>query len=119
MAALVSSSAGSTGLHAATQNVLTASDTFVYKQGAGQRLILRNASGLAVTLNLLGNLAVPAQVPGVGPVAVAAGFSTGSLPNSAPNIFEVALDTIYQYLTGTVTITGGIGCSAYLYDPTI
>jgi len=58
---------------------MTASNTFVYKPGTGQILMLRNATAGALTpiLDGVGGTTVP--VAGIGNVSVAAGFNAAPL----------------------------------------
>jgi hypothetical protein len=115
MAALAATSLTAVGANTTPSTVLTASDTFTYNSSSNQVLQLRNGTGGALTVNLLGNAATTVAVPGYGNVTVSAGYSTGSIAAGAT--VTIALNTIAAYLSGTsVTVTGGTGISATLYQ---
>jgi hypothetical protein len=115
MAALSATSLSSVGANTTPSSTLTASDTFTYSSNSNQILVLRNGTGGALTVNLLGNAATTVAVPGYGNVTVSAGYSTGSIAAGAT--VTIALNTIAAYLSGTsVTVTGGTGISATLYQ---
>jgi hypothetical protein len=115
MAALSSTLLTSVGANTTTVNTLSASDTFTYDSTKNQFLQLRNGTAGALTVTLLGNTATNIPVAGIGNVSVSAGYSTGSIAAGATVI--IALNTISAYLSGTsVTITGGTGISATLYQ---
>lgn len=105
MAALTISSVGGAGAKALTPNTLTASDTFNYE--AGDIMILRNATGGALTPKLDGADGTTVGVEGIGDVTVSAGLTLASIAAGAERV--IFLDTIRHYLQGTVTITGGTG----------
>lgn len=111
MAVIASTSVSGTGSRVVAGTVLGASDTFTYTSGA--ILVLRNATGGALTPNLLGNQATDVTVPGLGSVSVAAGYTTPSIGAGA--MVAVPLDSIAKFLTGTsVVVTGGSGIEASL-----
>jgi hypothetical protein len=99
-----------------TEATLTASDTFVYTQGAGQMLRLRNTTGGALTVTITGASAVSkTYTPDGGTVNYAAGYSTGSIPATTGDV-TIPLDRITAYLVGTLTVTGGTGIKAALVN---
>ena len=94
---------------------MTASDTFTFDPSKGQILVLRNGTAGALTVNIRGNAATTVPVPGIGNVDVSGGFSTGAI--AVNGHIAIVLNTISQYLAGTtVTVTGGTGISANLYQ---
>jgi hypothetical protein len=101
-----------TGARALTATTLTAADTLVYKEGADQILILRNGTAGALTVLIDGDASVPVQVPGLGAVPTAAGFSTGAIAAGAS--VAIPLDSIRAFLLGVVNVTGGTGITATL-----
>lgn len=120
MALLTSYSGGGPGARALVPNTLTSSDTFVYKPGAGQVLMLRNTTAGGLTPNLVGSAPVSEAVARGGAVNYAAGLTLASIP-ATTGFVEIPLDTIAGYLAGSgvVTVTGGLGLTAYLRDPSV
>lgn len=103
------------GQRTVTQTTLTASDTFTYKPGTGQILILRNGTGGALTPVIDGAGGTTAGAPGIGSIDVSSGYSVGSVAAAA--VKAIPLDTISAYLQGTIAVTGGTGISAILLNP--
>lgn len=99
------------GVRTMSETTLTASDTFAYEPGApGSILVLRNPTGGAISPTITGsqaNTAIP--VPGFGTVS-AASLAVGSIPAGQARV--IPLDTVREFLAGTVTITGGTGLVA-------
>lgn len=114
MATITSTTLQGLGVRTATRTTLTASDTFTYNQGRDAILILDNvtAGALTVTIDGAGGTTVP--INGIGDVSVAAGYSTGSIAAGA--CVAIPLDTIFQYLQGTIAVTGGSGIRATLLE---
>ncbi len=108
MPAIPATSMVGAGMRAATEFTLTASDTLAYDPGApGGVLTIRNPTAGALSPVITGsaaNTAIP--VPGWGTVS-AASLALGSIPAGAARV--IPLDSIKEYLAGTVTITGGVG----------
>ena len=100
------------GSRALTVTTLGASDTLVYKAGAGQVLVLDNVTAGALTPLIDGAGGTNVSVPGVGLVSVAAGYTLPSIAAGARA--AVPLDSISAYLQGVVTVTGGSGIKAVL-----
>jgi hypothetical protein len=94
------------------ETTLGASDTLVYNAGRNQVLVLRNASGGALTPKIDGAGGTTVPVAGVGSVSVAAGYTLASVANGA--VVAIPMDTISAYLVGAVTVTGGSGMIATL-----
>lgn len=98
-----------------TRITMTASDTLTYNQGTGQVLVLFNNTASAVTATFTGS-AAPASIPvlGIGGSFSLAGGKAITVPASGATVVD--LDDLYQYLQGNVTITGGTGLLAMLYN---
>ena len=103
MATIAATSMQVAGKRTVTSTTMTSSDTFTYKAGQGQILILRN--GTAGTLTPIIDCAS---------VDVSACYAVGSIAAGAQ--VAIPLDTIRAYLTGVITITGGTGLSASLLE---
>lgn len=113
MATVTESALNVLGGAAMTQVTLTGTaDTFTYRQGTGQILILRNATGGALSPIIDGDGGAAVGVEGLGMVSVASGYAVGSIAAGAA--VAIPLDTIFQYLQGVIAITGGTGLVASL-----
>ena len=104
-----------TGQRAVTETTMTASDTLVWTQGAGQMLRLRNVTAGALTVTITGSASVSQTADQGGTTNYAAGFSTGSIAATTGDVI-VPLDSIPGYLQGTITLTGGTGIRASLLN---
>lgn len=118
MATIVQSNVSTaTAVATLTRTAMTASDTFTYTPGAGQKLILWNTTASPVVLTFDGTggttVAVPRAYGLAGSVDVSAG-KTVTVPASSTVILNA--DDYGAYLAGTVTITGGTGVTAHLTD---
>jgi len=100
------------GSRALTVTTLGSSDTLVYKEDAGQLLILDNVTAGALTPLIDGDGAAPVQVVGFGPVPTSGGYALPSIAAGARAL--VPLDSIKEFCRGTVTVTGGSGIKAVL-----
>lgn len=102
---------------ALTRTVMTASDTFTYVPGAGQKLILWNTTAALVTITIDGTggtvVSVPRAYGLAGSVDVSAGKTVGV---AASSTYILNCDDYGAYFAGTVTITGGTGLTAHLTD---
>lgn len=112
MAAIVESSIAGVGDKPITEVTLTASNTMTYKPGAGQILRLRNATAGALTPLITGSGAVSTVVPRVGTVNFAAGYTVPSMAVGA--VRDIFLDSIPDYLVGTLNIANATGIVATL-----
>ncbi len=90
------------------------SDTFTYTQRKDAVLILRNPTAGAISPVIDGDGASSVPVAGVGNVDISSGYAVGSI--AAGNVAAVPLDSIAQYLAGTITITGATGLVASLLE---
>lgn len=101
------------GVAAMTLVTLTGTaDTFTYRQGTGQILVLRNATGGSLSPIIDGDGGASIPVDGLGMISVASGYAVGSIAAGAAA--AIPLDTIYHYLQGSIAITGGTGIVASL-----
>lgn len=106
MATITRTNVAGAGRKTVTETTLTGTaDTFTY--GTGDRLILRNPTGGAISPTIDGDGGTTVAVAGVGDVSVASGYAVGSIAAGA--MVTIDLDTISAYLQGTITITGGTG----------
>ena len=114
MAALTATSLGASGAQDVNENTMTASDTMTYVEGG--ILFLDNQTGGALTVTITGaDASATHPVQGVGSVDLSSGYSTGSI--AAGSVKAIRLDTIKEYLKGTITLTGGTGIVASILNP--
>ena len=106
MAAIAITSVNVQGEVVVAETTLGSSDTIAFAQGQKMVLILRNASGGALTPKIDGDGGTTVFVEGVGDVSVAGGYTLASIANGA--VVAIHLDTVEAYCKGTVTITGGL-----------
>lgn len=77
---------------------------FVYNIGTSQELVFYNKSENSVTMNIMGNLADVASIPGAGDDTVS--LAGGMDVIAAPGVFTfMSLDQCYAYLVGDVSVT--------------
>ena len=113
MATITATSLSGSGSRAVTITTLGASDTFTYV--VGSTLILNNVTAGALTPNIDGDGGTTVSVRGVGSVDVSGGYTTPSIP--AGGYAAIPLDSISEYLKGTITVTGGDGIEASILTP--
>jgi len=115
MATIAATKTNVSGVVAVTETVLTGTlDTFVYRAGVQQVLVLRNATAGALTPVIDGASGTTVNVTGIGAIDVSAGFSVGSIAAGA--VKSIYTDSISAYLNGTIAITGGTGLVATLLE---
>lgn len=115
MATIVATNANQNGTVAVAETTLTGTlDTFTYRSGVKQTLILRNATAGALTPVIDGDGATTLGVEGVGTIDLSTGFSVGSIAAGA--VKSIRTDSIARYLLGTIAITGGTGLVATLIE---
>lgn len=102
------------GSRAVTITTLGASDTFTYKPGTGQILVLNNVTAGALTPNIDGAGGSTVAVQGVGSVDVSTGYTTPSIGIGA--YAAIPLDSISAYLKGVIAVTGGDAMEAALLE---
>lgn len=113
MATIVETVSNTLGVVPMAQTALTGTaDTFTFRQGTGQILILRNGTGGALSPIIDGDGGTTVGVDGLGVINVAAGYAVGSIAAGAA--VAIPLDTIFHYLAGTINISGGTGLTASL-----
>lgn len=118
MATVTATSMTGTGQRTLTEVTLTGTldtFTFAYEPAKEKVLIMRNATAGALTPVIDGAGATTVQVGGVGAVDVSGGYSVGSIAAGA--VKAIPLNSIREYLAGTIAITGGTGlvCSLLEY----
>lgn len=96
-----------------TPTTLGASDTLTFASGTDQVLHLHNPTGGSLTLNIDGSGGTTVSIPGSGgnTLDVSTGFN---IVVAAGARKSVRLDAIFQYLKGTVTLTGASGLTAWI-----
>ena len=115
MAVITATSMQGQGERQVTVTTLGASDTLVYKTGVNATLILNNATAGALTPKIDGDGATTVSFPGMGSaIDTSAGYTTSSI--GAGEYWSIPLDTISEFLKGTVTIPGGDGIEAQLLE---
>ena len=100
------------GANTLTETTLDGSDSFEYDSSGREILTLHNDTGGALTPTIDGDGATTVKVGGVGDVDISSGFSVGSIADGAA--VAIPLDSIKEYLAGTIAITGGTGLVATL-----
>jgi D-aminopeptidase len=94
-----------------TTTTLTASDTLVYRQGAGQLLFIHNGTGGSLSIVVNDPDVTSVQVNGVGTVSTSAGVPM-TVAAGARAVLD--LDKLNQRWVGTVNVTAGTGATASL-----
>lgn len=113
MATIVETAGAVIGVTPLTETTLTGTaDTFTYKEGQGQLLVLRNPTAGALSPVINGSANVATGVPGLGSVNTTTGFAVGSIAAGAARV--IPLDSIALYLKGTISIATGTGLVASL-----
>lgn len=115
MATITATNVNAAGTVAVTETTLTGTlDTFTYRTGVNQTLILRNATAGALTPIIDGAGATTIAVDGVGTIDLTAGYSVGSIAAGA--VKSIRTESIGRYLQGVIAITGGTGLVAVLTE---
>lgn len=114
MAAITQSSTLGAGKLTITPTTLSASDTLTFNQGVNQTLVLHNGTAGSLTPTITGSTAPSAYNAPGGPIGanLSTGYAVGAIAAGASRLIK--LDTIANYLHGTITITGGTGITAFL-----
>lgn len=97
-----------------TQTTLNGTDSFTYNGLRKPVLILRNPTAGALSPVIDGDGGTTVAVEGIGNVSVAAGYAVGSIAVGA--VVAIPLDTIREYLRGTIAVTGGTGLVGSLLE---
>lgn len=102
-----------------TRNALSASDTFTFVQGSGQKMVLWNTTASPVNVTFTNatpnsTISVPSSYGLGGTISTASG-KVVAVP--ASSTVAVDLDDYAAYLNGggLATLTGGTGVTALLY----
>lgn len=115
MATIVATDLNVSGVKAVSETTLDGTlDTFTYRTGVSQTLILRNATAGALTPVIDGAGATTAAIEGIGSIDLSAGFSVGSIAAGA--VRSIRTESIGRYLAGVIAITGGTGLVATLLE---
>lgn len=115
MPAIVATSMAKGKPRASTRTTLGASgNSIAFTPGAGQVLVLHNPTGGSLTPTITGSASVATELDGAGEINFAAGLSLGAIAAGAQLV--VHLDSIAQYLKGTIDITSGTGLVATLLN---
>jgi len=115
MATIVATDIKGGGVKTITETTLTGTaDTFTYKPTVNQTLVFRNATVGALTPVIDGSGATSVSVNGIGSIVLSAGYSVGSI--AAGEVKSINTNAIYEYLAGTIAITGGTGLVCTLLE---
>lgn len=114
MATIAATDVSGAGAVSITETTLTASDTFTYDRARNPILTIRNDTAGAITVNIDGDGATSKVVGGIGSVDLSSGYNTPSIAIGA--VYAVRLNTIFEYLSGTIAVTGGAGAEATLME---
>lgn len=105
MGTIAATSMGGLGARTVTFTTATASDTFTYKAGVRQIMIIDNVTGGALTPNIDGSGGTTKTVAGLGAaVDVSGGYEFASIASGARVAIE--LSTISEFCKGTIAMTG-------------
>lgn len=114
MPAITATNMTGSGVRAVTETTLNGTDSFTYNFDRRAVLWFRNPTAGALTPVIDGNGGTTVPVAGIGNVDVSAGYSAGAIAVGAS--VAIPLDTIKEYVKGTIAITGGTGLIAALYE---
>jgi len=114
MPAIVATSIAGNLVRTITETTLNGTDSLTFNTGKNPILTFRNPTGGALTPVIVGSTATTVPVAGIGNVSVASGYSCGSV--AAGVMVSVPLNTIKEFLKGTISITGGTGLVAHLLE---
>lgn len=110
-----------TPLSAIGRNTLTvvtldgSTDSLVYDSTKKQVLLLNNVTAGALTPAIVGSTASSAySVSGIGAIDLHLGYQVGSMAAGAQ--VAIPLNTIANWLSGIISITGGTGIEAALLE---
>jgi len=115
MPAITATSMLGAGSRVVTQTTLNGTDSFTYNPTKNPVMILANTTGAPITATFVGSTATTVSFDGVPSVSVAAGYATTAIA-ATTGVVAVPLNTIKEYLRGTLTITGGTGLTATLLE---
>lgn len=101
-------------VRAVTETTLNGTDSFTYNPDRRAVLAFRNPTAGALSPVIDGDGGTTVFVAGIGNVSVASGYAVGSI--AAGGSVAIPLDTIKEFLRGNISITGGTGLVARLYE---
>jgi len=117
MPAITATKLQGVGAKTLTETILDGTDSFTYKKGYGQILLLRNPTAGAITPTLLGDAAATTPADNATPKDVSGGYTPSAIAASAA--VEIELDKISAFLAdsaNTPDITSGTGLVAALLE---
>jgi len=114
MAVITATSIKTAGASVVAVTTLTASDTFTYNPSRDPVLILNNVTAGALSPNIDGAGGTSVLVSGIGNVSVSSGYSVPSIAAGA--VVQIRLNTIKEFLKGTIAVTGGAGIKASILE---
>jgi hypothetical protein len=109
MATIAATSMQGVGSRPKTRTTLNGTaDTFTYRPGRGDILVLHNPTGSTISPVIDGDGATTAEIQGLGVVTTSGGYTVPSGIAAGAEVL-IPLDSIAQYLKGVITITSGSG----------
>ncbi len=115
MPAIVATSMLGPGSRVITETTLNGTDSFTFNPTKYPVMILKNTTAGPLTATFVGSTATTVSFDGVPSVSVAAGYATTAIA-ATTGVVAVPLNSIKEYLRGTLTITGGTGLTATLLE---
>jgi len=115
MPAIVATSMLGAGSRVITETTLNGTDSFTFNPTKNPIMILKNTTAGPLTATFVGSTATTVSFDGVPSVSVAAGYATTAIA-ATTGVVAVPLNSIKEYLRGTLTITGGTGLTATLLE---
>lgn len=112
MPAITATSIKGRGAIAITETVLDGSDSLTYNRGA--ILTLRNDTAGSLSPVIDGDGGSTIGVEGLGDVDVSGGYAVGAIAAAA--VRTIRLDTISEYLKGTIAVNSATGIVATLLE---
>jgi len=114
MATITGTSMLGQGAREITVTTLGASDTFTYDEGKNQIMVFNNVTAGALTPNFDGDGQTSVNIKGIGAVDVSSGVTLSSI--AAGEYWAIPLNTIKEYLKGTIALTGGDAMEVQLLE---
>jgi hypothetical protein len=103
------------GSRAVTAVTLTGTaDTFTYNESKNPVLVISNPTAGALSPVIDGDGATTVALRGVGDVDVSGGYAVGSI--AADAVVAIPLNSIKEYLKGTIAISTGTGLVCQLLE---
>lgn len=114
MPAITATSIKGVGAITITETTLDGSDSLVFDRGKSPILTLRNPTGGAISPVIDGDGGSTVDLEGLGTIDVSAGFAVGSI--AAGDVVSIRLNSILEYLKGTIAINSGSTLIATLLE---